>query len=726
MLKKISPYILISALPILLHAPVWLGRIDFFSGDGSDLIPYVYGVKLLQYETLHEFGELLLWNPYLFFGQPVIGNIEYSLFYPLNLFFLAFSFFTALWLYNVVHLIIAGLGTYLLCRQVGIFKSGSLIAACLFMLNGRLLYYINAGWVDHFGSICWLPLILLAARCVLASTHLKYSALLAAALAMSFLAGTPQYALLASFLFILQCLYSFIAALNGSQRLSLLLRSSLAGLLFTLLVSIQLLPTFEQAGLSSRVFFTGEAYGFHFDFDAGQWFRLFLRPEVARQDYAWELCAYIGIGGLILATWGATKIRGFRLDAVIWGLLPILISLGPAFPPAAFLIKSIPGMSLLTSASRYLIFSILILCILAGRGLEKVLPALEKGSLRVRVYLVVMALVLSILGIFLAPLSQGNVNASLRFWIMVGLFFTSIGLYAWRKSLPWRLFLFGALVVDPLLFAPEVLTGYQKSDLRPPARIIAALESYPETVRIATIQPPHLRDDLLNPFDDWLSAAYRIRRAGGYDPLAMLRSLQYLAGMDGTGDIKAAMWGFRPWAFARPALYNIAGITHLVTFEPIEHPRLDPVAQDTITMPHFHGGWWQSQPVYLYQNKGVLPRAFFKAHGSSAPVTAIATEETSPNRLRLQIDTRVPGVVVLSESFHPGWTAVQPSPPIVLQPFLETFISFQVEPGQHDILLEFSPHSYRRGRLLSLAGLVLMGFVLLFSERLARYRATRH
>jgi len=160
-LKKYYHLSIILLLPIIIHSPIWMGSVDFFSGDGSDLIPYVYGSKLFIYQTFNDLGEIPLWNPYLLFGQPVVGNIQYNLFYPFNLIFIFFPFFTALWIYHVIHMVIAGLGTYMLARYIGSEKYGSMLAGCLYILNGRMLYYINAGWVDHFASICWLPLLIL-------------------------------------------------------------------------------------------------------------------------------------------------------------------------------------------------------------------------------------------------------------------------------------------------------------------------------------------------------------------------------------------------------------------------------------------------------------------------------------------------------------------------------------------------------------------------------------
>ena len=719
MLKKSSPYILICVLPFLLHAPIWLGCTDFFSGDGSDLIPYFYASKLLQHHTWQTCGEIPLWNPYFFFGQPAVGNIQNALFYPLNLLFMLVSFFNALWVYQVLHMVSAGLGMYCLARYTGAKASGSLLAACLFMLNGRLLAYINAGWLSYFGALCWLPFLVLATLAVLREDDSLYAVLLAVVLSMCFLAGTPQYALFGICLIILQWLCHLGRGQTAKERLESTYRCLLGGLLFFFLISVQLLPSLELTGLSFRAFVSGPSQGFHFEWDPGQWFRTFFRPELLRHDYAWELCAYIGIGGLALSIPGLVAARRHLSLAVIWGLLPFLGSLGAAFPFGAALMELIPGLALLTIPSRFLIFSILILCLFAGHGLDCVIQAIRGGAKHVWLYLGGAGIGLAVCGAIIPLQDQATITAAVHFWISLGLSGLFFGLFAWRRTAVFQFLLMVWLIIDPLWLAFDLLRDkHHQNSWQHPTHIVDALQDHAGPVRVATIQPEHLRHDLLNPFDDWLSPAYGIRRAGGYEPLATLSSLRFLTRMDGTGDIQAAMWGFRPWSFARPGLYDLAGITHLITSQPWEHPRLQFITRDAVTMPHFRGGWWKNQPMYLYANKGVLPRAFFKARNSYEAVTAIAIGTPSPNHLHLHFKTEKEGIVVVSESYHDGWVGRDgKGAPVALQPFIGTFLSFSVAPGEHDVFLNFTPQSYLTGRRLTLAGLLLGGLLIVFRRK---------
>ncbi|MDF1591110.1 MAG: hypothetical protein P1P89_06295 [Desulfobacterales bacterium] len=724
MFKRHYHFLVIILLAFGIQAPILLGYTDFYSGSGSDLIPYVYGTKQFQYDTFRNLYEIPLWNPYFMFGQPIVGNLQYNLFYPLNFLFLLLPFFKALWTYQFIHMVIAGIGTFMLARHTGLNRNGSMLAGCLYMLNGRLLYYINAGWVGLYTSLCWIPLLLLVSLLLLERNKRIYTIGLAITFFMIFTSGTPQHAFLYCFLFSLQAIWRFIQEPSKEERLSLLYRILLSGLISFLLISVQLFPAIEQTYLSSRVFSEGSLHGFHFNWDFRQWFRILFRPEILYHDHAWELCAYLGISGLLLAPTGFFTLRNRLPLIIIWGVIPWLISFGPDFPPITIVAKSIPGMNLLSSPSRYLIFTILILSVLSGHGFERLVVSFYSNHHPKIRYLLLLCIMLAVIGL-LTPPFRTNVGVNVRFFGSIIVFFLLSALYLRHGTKFFKIILICWIIMEPLLLSTEILKEkYHLKDFKPPMKLIKALKQYPGDVRVAEIQPADLRENLLIPFDDWISVRYGIRRAGGYEPLSMLTTLNYLTRMDGTAPIKETMWGFRLWNFARPDLYSIAGITHLITFQQIENPKLKFIIQDSITMPHFHGGWWQEKKVYLYENLKVLPRAFFLADNENNFIRPVAMKILSPNRIQVGIETAHRGRVIVSESFHPGWNALIGENALTIEPFLNTFISIKIPPGNYEILLDFFPKSLRIGLWFTLAGLFLLVICLLCEKmRLGFFQA---
>ena len=722
LLKKHYPILIIILLSVILFSPIWLGLIDFYSGDGSDLIPYVYGSKLLLYQTFQDIREIPLWNPYIMFGQPIVGNLQFALFYPLNVIFLLFSFFKSLWFYQSVHMAIAGFGAYLLARHTGCKKNGSMVAGCLYMLNGRILYYINAGWLGYYTSICWLPLFVLASILVLERKERHFPIAFGIIFAMTLLSGTPQYAFMGFGLFLIKGIWQIFLPQSREDRLSLMYRLLLSGLISFLLISVQLFPAFEQTYLSSRIYFDNSSsiHGFHFGWSMKQWFRILFRPEFLRHDFAWELCAYIGIGGMVLSFLGLFVSRKCFQYALIWGLIPWLFSMGTALPPFDLILKNIPGMAMLTSPSRYFIFSILILCVFAGYGFEYLFDFANRKRY-ICLFLSAAGFGLLFSGLFILPNTQDTVILNVRYFGAMICFFLLTGLCLWKRNQFIKIILICFLIADPILVASNgILTGYHKKDLKPPLKIIQAIKEHPGPVRIGSIQPENLRTYRLTPLGDWIFIQNKIGRAGGYEPLAMLNTLNFLTRLDRTLPISETMWAFRLFDFARPDLYDLAGITHLITFKPIKNSRLKFKTRDTITMPNFSGGWWREKPVYLYENINVLPRAFFVSEGSKGRIIPVGVKYVSPDRRYIYVHTKQPGTIIISESFHPGWIAIENDKPIPLKPYLNTFISWHVPSGEHEIRLEFAPQSFRLGLRFTQTGLFLILFILLLQKGLSR------
>lgn len=714
--KKYYPVLIILSLAVGMHAPIWLGFIDFYSGDRSDTIPYFYGLKLFLHQIFQEYKEIPFWNPYLMFGQSIVGNIQYGLFYPLNLVFLLLPFFKALWISQAIHMIIAGFGAYLLAIHTGCNKNGALVAGCLYMLNGRILYYINAGWLVYFCSICWLPLFVLTSILVVERKQRHYSLAFGFVFAMTVLSGTPQYALLGIVLFLLQGIFYLCLQGSKEERIALLFSMLLAGLIAFLLICIQLFPSVEQTFLSSRIFPRHFSIQFHFDWSLQQWLRILLRPEFLEHDFAWELSGYIGIGALMLTIPGLLGYRKHFHLIIIWGLIPMLVSLGPNVPLLDGVIKLIPGMSMLSHPSRYFIFTILMFCILAGRGLERFL-SFENSPKKPVPFLMAAGLGLVLSGLLVAPYQQTSGLANVRFFGASSIFFLIAALYLWRRTSFFRSLLIFWLLLDPILVSSAIMQGYHRKDLNPPVKIIQALKDTKSHVRIASIQPEWLRGYRLTPFPDWICIQNKISGAGGYEPLTSFSTLEYLSRMDGTRPLAYAMWFFRLKAFFRPSLFDIGGVSHLITDKPMENPRLKFITQDTITMPHFCGSWWRNQPVYLYENLQVLPRAFFLAENQKFSAIPVRLEFVAPDRRQIHLQAKAPGIVVMSESFHPGWIATEQNNPIALQPFLNTFISFYVPAGEHHVTLDFAPKTFRLGLQFTLIGLLLILLILILHRR---------
>src|SRR5207248_5912998 len=92
------------------------------------------------------------------------------------------------------------------------------------------------------------------------------------------------------------------------------------------------------------------------------------------------------------------------------------------------------------------------------------------------------------------------------------------------------------------------------------------------------------------------------------------------------------------------------------------------------------------------------------------PVPTISSYE--PNRVAVEASTLRIGYLVLADVSFPGWTVRVDG---VEQPLLRAdriFRAVQLAPGEHEVLFEYKPLSFRLGGLLSLLAIGLAGLAL--------------
>lgn len=211
-------------------------------------------------------GRIPLWNPDIFMGAPFLANSQAGFFYPLNwLVWLVRPVPYAVNASILLHLVIAGWGAYLAGRRtLALERPAALLAATLFALGGYLTAQVEH--VNQLQGLAWLPWYFVAlASLIDRQKRLEPRVALAvvvavgALFALQLLAGHTQTAFISG---VAVSLWLFFQAMSadsaqaGAGRPAFLLRSAafvLAGAaLAALIAAVQLLPTLELTGQSSR------------------------------------------------------------------------------------------------------------------------------------------------------------------------------------------------------------------------------------------------------------------------------------------------------------------------------------------------------------------------------------------------------------------------------------------------------------------------------------------
>jgi uncharacterized membrane protein (DUF485 family) len=249
----------ITLLVGILFRDVLLGKAFFW----EDFIYQYYAFRDFAAVSLAN-GHLPLWNPYTFSGMPFQADIQTAVFYLPNMLLTLFvsgeklPFF---WVEALIiaHFVVAGVSMAYLAEEFGLERPYALFCGVVYALSGFMITHA----IHHtfISQVPWVPLILVFFRRAILRRSPGAMIIAGLVLALSILGGAPQFTLY-TFLFLLAYfLFEFISALRtvGFTR-AWTMAPVAAGViaLAIALTAIQLLPTFELAGLSQRATITFE------------------------------------------------------------------------------------------------------------------------------------------------------------------------------------------------------------------------------------------------------------------------------------------------------------------------------------------------------------------------------------------------------------------------------------------------------------------------------------
>lgn len=347
---------------------------------GYDTLSYFFPYRAYAAWALGQ-GGFPEWDPYLFGGAPFLANAQTAIFYPLNLLFLLLPA-AAAYVYSVLlHVLLAGLFTYLYLRlSLGVSPAAAATGGAVFMLSGFLGSQV--GHINQVNVAVWMPLLFLCFD--LARRRSRAVFLAALVVALQFLAGHTQesYVMLAGLtLYAGFGLAGLWATARGSERWRLALalaRAYLGSLALGALVSaVQLLPTAELAGQSIRA--GGMTFREVSSFSLPASLALVdLLPRYwdvklgGNLNLSTEYIQYVGVLGLLLAGVGALlgRPRGAALALATLGLLGFALALGSQAPYFHWLYDHGPGFKLFRVPARWLYLNAFASAALAGLGVE--------------------------------------------------------------------------------------------------------------------------------------------------------------------------------------------------------------------------------------------------------------------------------------------------------------------------------------------------------------------
>ncbi|MAG55069.1 MAG: hypothetical protein CMJ83_02135 [Planctomycetes bacterium] len=216
--------------------------INYVLSDKFNLVypDMVYGLREAQA------GHLPEWNPNVLGGVPHAANPLTAVFYPPNWIALLVDPWNAPLAVAALHVFFCGLFLYLFLRMCGLRPFAAIVGGAAFALSGWVAAHLQN--TPLVATVAWWPAALFAVEARLRG-HGRWSLMtLSLALAMMWLAGFPQLAVLGTLMVAIWALIGIVARVraDGGHKATrhaggLLVFAMVGGLL----ASVQLLPTFE-------------------------------------------------------------------------------------------------------------------------------------------------------------------------------------------------------------------------------------------------------------------------------------------------------------------------------------------------------------------------------------------------------------------------------------------------------------------------------------------------
>ncbi len=347
---------------------------------GNDLTR-VYLPRHLQIASVFaRTGHIPRWDSAGFGGRPLVGNPQAGLWYPPVWLFWWLGWPALLGWLTVGHLIAGGLGTYALGRSLGLGTWASTIAGGCFEAAPYLMAHTAEGHYPHLWAVCWFPWAFLAAV-ALRRGDLRGALALPPILALSFLTGHPQEAFYLTIALLAWAGFEVANLLRRKGWSEAGRALLLVGAILTItagLLAIEGVPdsqaqtwTLRSAGLSSH---RASQYSVH-PINALQ----LIGPKAlgGPADYFgdvnyWEPLLSPGLCSLVLACaalCGSPRRKSLRGWAVLV-VLAVVFAAGRPLGLFSILYEIVPGMDRFRAPSRGLFLAVVGFAILVGFGVE--------------------------------------------------------------------------------------------------------------------------------------------------------------------------------------------------------------------------------------------------------------------------------------------------------------------------------------------------------------------
>ncbi|MDP1721729.1 MAG: YfhO family protein [Candidatus Gottesmanbacteria bacterium] len=671
-------------------------------------------------------GEIPLWNPYNFSGAPILTNIQAAALYPLNILFLVFPFIDAWAMLIMLQPLLAGLFMYWYLRSLALRSIASLLGAIAWSFSGFNVAWFTWGTIGHVAL--WLPLALLSIdRMLLAGMSFPsrqrrgklqresifWSMVFIVSLVFQFFAGHAQISL---YFILVVIAYGVMRIFQAKEQKKSVFVFIFLLSLVAILTAVQWIPFLDWTQQSSRVF---DSAAWNKEGWLIPWAHLvqFVAPDFfgnpttlnywGQWNYG-EFVGYIGILPLVFAFIAIFSPSFKKHRFWIWiSAAALLFALPTPISALPFILK-VPILSSL-QPTRLLFIVDFALAVLAAYGCHEFLENTKR-----RRWIWSLCSLGGILAILWVVSISGSLQVSMRNLVLpTVLFIVAAALFilyhrlhrivSLRNILAWSFV--GLVAVDLLRFGWKFTPFTPREYFFPETKILSFLKQQPRPFRIMSVDKRILPPNTASYFG--------IESIEGYDPIIGSRYEEFMAAIArGKPDVSPP-FGFNriiTLASLHSSLLPIVNVKYILSLTDLSEPFLKKVFVEGETRVYedsrlFPRVWAVEKTIRtsgkeetikaLYAVKDVRREAVVEGDVSVLSVPMRSEEYVSlktyqSNRLNIDTSFSVPRLLVVSNTYHPGWRAAIDGKKTQIYRTNYAFQGIVVPAGTHTVLFSYA------------------------------------
>ncbi len=709
-------------------APLILGPVLLFGFELIQGRALFWGAPILQFtpwrtaaKEMILAGHIPAWNPMLGMGAPLLANYQSALLYPPNWLLLATDVSWGQTLLVMLHLIWAGIGMALLVRALGRGVLAQCIAGLAFAMSGYLV--ARSGFLSINAAAAWLPWMLYAGERLAREQRLRLVGMLGLVLGLQWLTGHAQVAWYSLILLALWIIFRARTHSSSSGR-TILAMGLACGLGFAI-AAAQLLPTLEYMSVSNRAAAVNREFALTYSFWPWRLLGLFA-PDLYGNPRSgdfwgygnfWEDAIYIGVLPFVLAIGALFSKRIGRLRWFLFGIAiaALVLALGQNTPVFVFLFDYVPTFSLFQGPTRWNIWLVMALSLLAGLGAEawqvadgRRLYWLRLGTAGAGAVMLVSAL-LNLLDTGIEPTFTRSIAVA-GFWLLAS------GILALLKSDParagWTTAVIAVVLLD-LYFAGRGLNPTLPAEINTAPSKLSQELTGEQRLYMSSDLEREIKFDVAFTFDsfqpdfDWqivrasglpnTPVLDQLNSANNFDPILPERYVEWMNQLE-----QIPVAGREQWLARMNVGWQAEG--NPMRYAPIRGPlRAWLVPQAKPAESASEAMRQATAPDFDPSSEVVLEGDFLAQSGGFG--TVVSVKEESPTTLEIEVVAPDGGWLVVADSWYPGWEVELDGKETDAYPANGVMRASWVPAGEHSVIYRYRPTLLHIGLLLSAVGL---------------------